>query len=184
MSSSITVKNYQKERDFVKNVADTFSISEGKTEVGVVIYNNEASLWIRFGQHNNNEEFKAAVDKIPYWGGQTRIDNGLKMAAAGLFGAIKQARANLPKILIVLTDGKQSSDSRATPLEEAVSPLLQLGVKVLAVGVGSDVSHDELRLIVERDEDIFTVDNFDELLAKSHGIARFACEEALLPIRK
>ena len=184
MSSSITVKNYQKERDFVKNVADKFSVTQGKTEAGVVTYNSEANLWIRFGQYNSNEEFKTAVDKIPYWGGQTRIDNGLKMAAAGLFGAVKQARANLPKVLIVLTDGQQSSDPRATPLEEAVLPLLQLGVKVLAVGVGSDVSRDELRSIVEKDEDVFTVDNFDDLLVKSHQIARTACEEARLRFRK
>lgn len=180
MSSSITVKNFQKERDFVKNVADTFSIAQGKTEAGVVAYNSEASLWISFGQHNSNEEFKAAVDKVPYWGGSTRIDNGLKMAAVGLYGSIKKARTNLPKVLIVLTDGKQSSDPKATPLHEAVLPLLQLGVKVLAVGVGNDISRDELKLIVERDQDIFTVDDFDDLLVKSHQIARTACEEARL----
>lgn len=180
MSSSITVKNYQKERDFVKKVADTFTIAQGKTEAGVVAYNSEANLWISFGQYNSNEEFKTAVDKVPYWGGRTRIDNGLKMAAVGLFGSIKQARANLPKVLIVLTDGRQSSDPRATPLDEAVLPLLQLGVKVLAVGIGNDISRDELRLIVEKEQDIFTVDNFDDLLTKSHQIARTACEEARL----
>ena len=174
MSSSITVKNYEKQQNFVKNVADTFSISMGKTETGVVTYNEEASLWIRFGQHKNNEEFKTAVDKIPYWGGQTRIERGLKMAADGLFGAIKQERANLSKILIVLTNG----DPKVTSLDQAILPLLQLGVRLLAVGIGSDVSRDELRLIVEKDEDIFTVDNFDELLAKSNQIARAACVDA------
>ena len=178
MSSSITVKNYEKQRNFVKNVADTFSVSMGKTEAGVVTYNEEASLWIRFGQHKNNEEFKTAVDKIPYWGGQTRIERGLKMAADGLFGAIKQERANLSKILIVLTNGGQSSDPKATSLDQAVLPLLKLGVRLLAVGIGSDVSRDELRLIVEKDEDIFTVDNFDELLAKSNQIARAACVDS------
>ena len=178
MSSSITVKNYEKQRNFVKNVADTFSISMGKTETGVVTYNEEASLWIRFGQHKNNEEFKTAVDKIPYWGGQTRIERGLKMAADGLFGAIKQERANLSKILIVLTNGGQSSDPKATSLDQAVLPLLKLGVRLLAVGIRSDVSRDELRLIVEKDEDIFTVDNFDELLAKSNQIARAACVDS------
>lgn len=180
MSSSVREKNFKIERDFVKNVADAFSIAPGKTEAGVVAYNNEASLWVSFGQHGSNEEFKAAVDKIPFWGGQTRIDNGLKMAAAGLFGAMTTERANLPKVLIVLTDGKQSSDPRATPLEEAVLPLLQLGVKVLAVGIGDHVSRDELRLIVESEQDILTADDFDDLLAKSHRIARATCEEARL----
>ena len=180
MSSSVREKNFKIERDFVKNVADAFSIAPGKTEAGVVAYNNEASLWVSFGQHGSNEEFKAAVDKIPFWGGQTRIDNGLKMAAAGLFGAMTTERANLPKVLIVLTDGKQSSDPRATPLEEAVLPLLQLGVKVLAVGIGDHVSRDELKLIVESEQDILTADDFDDLLAKSHRIARATCEEARL----
>ena len=184
MSSSITSKNYPKEKDFVKNVADTFSISPTQTDVGVVTYNRDAKLWIRFGQYSNNDDFKKAVDKIPYWGGSTRIDNGLKMAFVELFDTIKGERAKLPKVLILLTDGKQNSDPRATPLEEAVLPLFQLGVKVFAVGVGDQISRDELRLIVEKDQDIFTVDDFDDLLAKSHQIARAACDEVKATERK
>ena len=184
MSSSITSKNYPKEKNFVKNVADTFSISRAKTDVGVVTYNRDAKLWISFGQYNNNEDFKKAVDEIPYWGGSTRIDNGLEMAAVELFGTIKGERAKLPNVLILLTDGKQNSDPRATPLEDAVLPLFQLGVKVFAVGVGDQISRDELRLIVEKDRDIFTVDDFDDLLAKSHQIARAACDEVQSTERK
>ncbi|XP_078377620.1 SCO-spondin-like [Oculina patagonica] len=177
MSSSITSKNYPKEKDFVKNVADTFSISRTQTTVGVVTYNRDAKLWISFGQHDNNEDFKKAVDDIPYWGGSTRIDNGLDMAAVELFSTLKGDRAKLPNVLILLTDGKQNSDPRATPLEEAVLPLFQLGVKVFAVGVGDQISRDELRLIVEKDQDIFTMKDFDDLLAKSHQIARATCDE-------
>ena len=178
MSSSITAKNYPKEKDFIKRVADTFSISATQTDVGVITYNRDAKLWINFGQYNDNDEFKEAVDRIPYWGGQTRIDNGLEMAAVSLFGELKGDRAKLPNVLILLTDGKQSSDPRAKPLEEAILPLFQLGVKVFAVGVGDQFSRDELRLIVEKDQDIFTVNDFDDLLTKSHEIARAACEEA------
>lgn len=178
MSSSITAKNYPKQKDFIKRVADTFSISETQTDVGVITYNREAKLWISFGQYNNNNEFKDAVDKIPYWGGQTRIDNGLEMAAVSLFGELKGEREKLPNVLILLTDGQQSSDLKATPLEEAVVPLFQLGVKVFAVGVGDQFSRDELRLIVEKDRDIFTVNDFDDLLTKSHEIARTACDAA------
>ena len=177
MSSSITAKNYPKEKDFVKNVADTFSISRTKTNVGVISYNRDAKLWINFGQYDNNEDFKKAVDEIPYWGGSTRIDNGLKMATDELFSAVKGDRAKLPNVLILLTDGRQNSDPRATPLEEAVFPLFQLGVKVFAVGVGDQISRDELRLIVEKDQDIFTMNDFDDLLMRSHEIARVACDE-------
>ena len=184
MSSSITSKNYPKEKDFVKKVADTFSISPTKTDVGVVTYNRDAKLWISFGQYNNNGDFKKAVDAIPYWGGSTRIDNGLEMAAVELFGTIKGERAKLPNVLILLTDGKQNSDPRATPLEDAVLPLFQLGVKMFAIGVGDQVSRDELRLIVEKDQDIFTVNDFDDLLAKSHQIARATCDEVKATERK
>ena len=180
MSSSITAKNYPKEKDFVKNVADTFSISPTKTDVGVITYNRDAKLWINFGQSNNNEEFTQGVDNIPYWGGSTRIDNGLE-AAVKLFSDLKGERAKLPNVLILLTDGKQNSDPRATPLEEAVLPLFQLGVKIFAVGVGEQFSRDELRLIVEKDQDIFAVNDFDELLANSHKIARTACDEVKTP---
>ena len=106
------------------------------------------------------------------------------MAAVELFGTIKGERAKLPNVLILLTDGKQNSDPRATPLEDAVLPLFQLGVKVFAIGVGDQVSRDELRLIVEKDQDIFTVNDFDDLLAKSHQIARATCDEVKATERK
>lgn len=49
MFSSVREKNFKIERDFVKNVVDVFFIVFGKIEVGVVVYNNEVSLWVSFG---------------------------------------------------------------------------------------------------------------------------------------
>ena len=184
MSTSITDKNFQKQRDFVKAVANTFTMGETETEVGVVTYNHGADLWISFGQYSDNDRFSQAVDKIPYWGGQTRVDTGMQMAKVGLFGAVKGVRIMLPKILVLLTDGRQSSDPSATPLKDAALPLFQLGVKILVVTIGKDVSRDQLRGVVERDQDIIAVDDFEDLLLRTRGIARTICETSRLPSRE
>lgn len=77
------------------------------------------------------------------------IDNGFKMVVVGLFGVMIMECVNLFKVFIVFIDGKQFFDFRVILLEEVVLLLLQLGVKVLVVGIGDYVFRDELRLIVE-----------------------------------
>lgn len=49
MLSSIIFKNYLKEKVFVKDVVDMFLILLIKIDVGVVIYNWDVKLWIKFG---------------------------------------------------------------------------------------------------------------------------------------
>ena len=69
-------------------------------------------------------------------------------------------RPNVPNILIVITDG-QSTDQAAT-LQQAKN-LHNLGVNVLAVGVGDSVDQTELAGIASSAQNVYTVSNFDAL---------------------
>ena len=171
-STSIGPYDFQKERDFVKAVADAFTFAPDQAIAGLVLYSTTANEEIPLGQHMSSAQFQLAVDQIPYIKGQTRIDKALKLTHNTLFS---RSRTGFPKVMIILTDGVQTKDPDAVPLDQAVAPLHRDGVRVFAVGVGSLADRDELRLMVQRDDDVFLAKNFDDLLKKTYKIAQRTC---------
>ena len=62
-------------------------------------------------------------------GGRTRIGKALELVHSKV---LVSARSGIPKIMIVLNDGRQTKDPDAKDLKEASEPLRRAGVRVLA----------------------------------------------------
>ena len=174
-SGSIGIQDFNKEKQFVKDLAKIFRIREGGSRAAVIIYNHQPTTVIRFRDHSTFESFSRAVDRIDYLLGQTRIDKGLQEADK-LF--LSDVRSNVAKILIVLTDGKQTDDPDAVHLRSASQPLRNQGVRILAIGVGYRYRMEEIRAMVESPSHAFTTESFSALLKLSQTIANRACESA------
>lgn len=68
--------------------------------------------------------------------------------------------------MVVLTDGNQTGPDKAsgqTPLVDAVRPIKDMGIKVIAIGIGS-VDRDQLATLVSDPDDILQPRSFEELL--------------------
>lgn len=174
-SGSIGRTNYLKQKNFVKQVAKSFGLAPDQSQAAMVLYSNSASVQARFGQYATTDEFVKAVDGLPYERGLTRIDKALDLAATDIF---PEARAGVPKLALLLTDGTQTPAADAKGLREASEPLRKAGVRVLAVGVGSGVDRDELRLVTETEDDVVVADDFQDLLLKIGNLTSRACELA------
>lgn len=174
-SGSIGSRDFQKERDFVKAVAGSFTFARDQTLASVIKYNQKATLEIPLGRHLSSESFRFSVDQIPYTLGQTRIDRALHMASKKIFSIEGGSRPGFPKILIIITDGMQTNDPDSIDLKEAVKPLQQSGVLVLAVGIGAHVDPTQLRKMVLQSSDVYNVTDFDDLLNKAYVIAQRTC---------
>lgn len=169
-SESITDDDFAKEKIAIKAISDEFIISPQSSRVGVVVYSGKPLVSITFDQHKSNAEFNRAVNDLPHMQSHTRLDMALRYAASNLYN--KRRTAN-PAIAIVMTDGKQTPGAES--LTTAVQPLRDLGVRVFAVGVGPRVSQSELRQLVERYDDIFTVDSFTQLIKEAKKVTERAC---------
>lgn len=177
-SNSIGQQDFQKQKDFVNAMAAAFTFGSRQTAAGVITYSDQASLVIPLGSHFSSKEFQNSVNSIPYTLGRTRIDKALQKANTELFSVRGGARFHeLPQIMVILTDGRQTPDPDAIPLYEAVRPLQQKGVVVLAVGVGSRIDLNELRQLVQKDSDVFSASNFDDLLQKAYEISEKTCQD-------
>ena len=162
-SGSVGQWGFNKEKDFVRRVVRRFGISRTGTHVAVIVYSTKARVEIPFPRYNNFPRFYFAVRRLPYYRGVTRIDLALKTAAEDVFLSEAGARSNVPKILIVMTDGYQTRTADAVPLHKAVLPLKAKGVQVYALTIGRYTRNYELRLIVEKKANIFHSNSFSGL---------------------
>ena len=175
-SGSIRRSDFQKQKNFVKEIVKSFGLAPDHSQAAIVLFSTSASVQARFGQYATTEEFAKAVDALRHERGFTRIDRGLNLAATVIF---PEARAGVPKLALLITDGVGQTQLASTKdLREASEPLRKAGVHVLAVGIGSHVLRDELRLVTETDDNVVLVSGFEHLLLKTGNLISRACNLA------
>ena len=142
-SGSIRDANYQKQKDFIREFSHQLDLGSRAVQLGLIVFSDLPILSVRFGtlKSTDRSSFAAAVDAVPYFRGRTRIDSALDTAAEYLF---PEGRQNVvPQIFFLITDGRQSQDAGSVPLDRAVRPLEQKGIKVAFF-----VRHVALRCVV------------------------------------
>lgn len=165
-SGSIGPDDYNREKQFVKDLTNVFQVSPTEARISTIIYSDDPKLIFDFDTFNDKQSINTAIDDLEYLGNRTRIDKALAMAME----VFSKSRPAVPRIAFVLTDGKQTDDYDAKPLDIAVRPLHDLGVHVYVIGIGTYVDPEELRLLARRQEDVFTVDSFELLLQQTYRI--------------
>lgn len=165
---------FNKQREFVASVSSSFSVGSPSTHVGIITYGGFAMVRFRFNELKSMDEITRAVTTIPYTRGQSRIDDALKQATNDLYTVSGGARWGLPKIAIILSDGLQVRNPDVE-LRQASEALRRAGVKIIAVGIGNDRDSDNLRLLVNSNNHVVIVRDYDELLRRANEIALLTC---------
>ena len=80
----------------------------------------------------------------------------------------------------MITDGEQTTKKGPyTKLDAASKYLKDKGVLVYALGIGSKVKMEELRLIASNDRTVFAAASFDELAIKVKTIVKRICSDGM-----
>lgn len=144
-------RDFEKMKDFVKQSARRYPISEKGTHIGVIEFSDKVDLKIKLSDFYNLGSFVAKLSKIKQSSGQgTVTDEVLRMAASKAFKSTSGGRPIAPKRLIILTG---SESTGAEPVQEAVIPVITEGIQVYVVGVGYRVDRKELEGIVGPNHD-------------------------------
>lgn len=171
-SESITEEDFKREKTAVKEIAGSFLNASRDSRAGVIMYSGQAELSVDFVGQSQFKFFSSAVDALAHRRSMTRIDRALRYASDTLFA---NPRPSITSIAVVMTDGVQTPDPALEPLGQAVAPLHSKGVRVLAVGVGPRVNRNELKELVKREEDVFQMSSFEDLLNKSAQLLETVC---------
>lgn len=166
-SSTSVLRDFSKEKEFVSRIAKLLKISPNGNHAGAVIFSSSPELRIRLSDHTDVHSFSEAVENLPLLGGRTRIDRALEKAYDELFSVENGMRQGVSKLLIVLTDGKQTKDDTFVPLSDAILPFHEAGIKVIVIGIGSLVDKFELSKLVTEPSDLFLAKDFEELVSQN-----------------
>lgn len=158
-STSVGRDGFNKEKEFVKSLAKYFNVSPGNSRAAVVAYSNFARTILKFTNYQSETDFNDKLDAEPWYGGSRRIDRALEAAAT----LLSQARPKVPKIVVLVTAGQQTTSIDTMPLGEAARPLKNMGAKTVVVTVGRKADFKNLLSVVNSINDLFGVKLFDDL---------------------
>ena len=158
--------DYDKEKYFLKSISSAFGISRNGSRAGVVTFSYSAVHSIKLNDYSDPILFNAAVNGIPLMGHTTRIDKALRLTQKTMFKLRNGARPGVRKLLVLLTDGSQTS---AVDIEDPASIAEEIrnsGIDVVVIGIGKDVNSTELALIAGDRKDLFIAQTFSDLIAE------------------
>lgn len=179
-SEGVSNLNFQREKNFIKTLVRSFTISSNLSRVGIISYGDKSEITVNFSDQQTTDGLIKRVDSIPFLGGGPQIDQALEMAAAELFSPAGPARAAVPRTVVIVTDCEKDPTAGPSRLDEAVDLLRKDGVKVFVVAVGCESEDDkrELEMLVEGADDMFTPDSFESLAAAAARVSAAAADFA------
>lgn len=180
-SSGSLKRDYAKEKKFLNALAETFGVGKG-SRGGVITFSYFVEHTFKLSDHSNIASFKRAVTNIKFMGSTTNIDRALRLSQRKMFKPENGGRANVPDILILLTDGTQSKHRNMENPVKVANELRKSGVTIIAVGIGPGTKKEELIDISGRVRNVFRVSSFAHLNKRNfiERVAEFACKKGKL----
>ncbi|KAF7237373.1 Collagen alpha-1(XXII) chain [Varanus komodoensis] len=174
-SSSVGKEDFEKVRQWVANLVDTFEIGPDKTRVGVVRYSDRPTTEFDLGRYRTREEIKDAAKNIKYYGGNTNTGDALRYINTYSFSAAAGGRPSdgtIKKVAILLTDGR-SQDHVLDPATAA----RQAGIRIFAVGVGEALKEELDEIASEpKSAHVFHVSDYNAIDKIRGKLRRRLCE--------
>uniref|UniRef100_A0A096MGL7 Collagen alpha-1(XII) chain n=1 Tax=Poecilia formosa TaxID=48698 RepID=A0A096MGL7_POEFO len=170
-SYSIGVTNFAKVRAFLEVLVNTFDIGPNKVQIALVQYSRDPYTEFYLNTHQDVNAVVKAVRTFPYRGGSTNTGRAMTYVREKIFQTSRGARANVPRVTILITDGK-SSDAFKDP----ATKLRNADVEIFAVGV-KDAVRSELEAIANAPAEthVYTVEDFDAFQRISKELTQSIC---------
>ncbi|XP_043544622.1 collagen alpha-1(XIV) chain isoform X1 [Chiloscyllium plagiosum] len=170
-SWSIGRLNFRLVRLFLENLVSAFNVDSDKTRIGLAQYSGDPRIEWHLNQHSTKEAVLDAARNLPYKGGNTLTGLALTFILENSFKPESGARAGVPKIGILITDGKSQDDV----LPPAKS-LRDAGIELFAIGVkNADVN--ELKAIASEPDEthVYNVADFNIMNTIIESLTKTVC---------
>uniref|UniRef100_A0A8D3DLB6 Collagen alpha-1(XII) chain n=1 Tax=Scophthalmus maximus TaxID=52904 RepID=A0A8D3DLB6_SCOMX len=143
-------------------------------QVSFVQYSDDAKTEFKLNTYHDKGVVLSALQTVRYRGGNTKTGVALKHVYEKVFTSDSGMRRNVPKVLVVVTDGRSQDD-----VKKSAEKLQHSGYSVFVVGV-ADVDISELRQIGSKPSErhVFVVDDYDAFAKIQDNLITFICETA------
>ena len=175
--------NWELLKNFLINLVDYFTIGPDETQIGAVVFSNEARLQFSLTSHQNAQSLKAALRTIECIGLTTNTPEAIRIARQQCFDPANGDRPNAQNIAIIVTDGVPHPNDLREPTKRQAEILRSTGARMIAVGITDDVDMDVLRSISSlpqlENQNYFTSASFTALNEISRSIGEEMCPDAI-----
>ncbi|KAK9958258.1 hypothetical protein ABG768_012429 [Culter alburnus] len=174
-SWSIGDDNFQKIIRFLYSTAGALDrIGPDGTQVAIAQFSDDARTEFKLSSHDNKESLLDAIQRISYKGGNTKTGRAMQHVKDSVLTAVGGARRGVPKVLVVLTDGRSQDDVLQVSQEIQAE-----GYVVFAIGF-ADADYGELVSIASKPSErhVFFVDDLDAFRKIEEKLITFVCEAA------
>ncbi|XP_075070110.1 collagen alpha-1(XIV) chain isoform X2 [Mixophyes fleayi] len=171
-SWSIGRLNFRLVRLFIENLVGAFNVGADKTRIGLAQYSGDPRIEWHLNAYDTKEAVIDAVRNLPYKGGNTLTGLALTYILENSFKPEAGARADLPKIGILITDGK-SQDDVIPPARS----LKDSGIELFAIGVKNADLNELKEIASEPDSDhVYNVADFNIMNSIVESLTKTVCE--------
>nr|XP_043903464.1 collagen alpha-1(XII) chain-like isoform X1 [Solea senegalensis] len=174
-SWSIGDESFNKVIQFVMSMTGAFDVISPKgMQAAFVQFSDDAKTEFKLNTYHDKGIVLSALQNVRYRGGNTKTGIALKHIYEKVFTSDSGMRRNVPKVLVVVTDGRSQDD-----VKKSAEKLQHAGYSVFVVGV-ADVDMSELRLIGSKPSErhVFVVDDYDAFAKIQDNLITFICETA------
>nr|XP_015825821.2 collagen alpha-1(XII) chain isoform X3 [Nothobranchius furzeri] len=174
-SWSIGDDSFNKVIQFVTSMTSAFDvISPSGVQAAFVQYSDDAKTEFKLNTYHDKGVVLSAVKSIRYRGGNTKTGIALKHVYEKVFTSDSGMRRNVPKVLVVVTDGRSQDE-----VKKSAEKLQHSGYSVFVVGV-ADIDRRELTAIGSKPSErhVFVVDDYDAFDKIQDNLITFICETA------
>ncbi|KAM8785024.1 collagen alpha-1(XIV) chain isoform 1-T1 [Rhynchonycteris naso] len=174
-SWSIGDENFNKITDFLYNTVGALNkIGADGTQVAMVQFTDDPRTEFKLDTYKSKETLLDAIKHISYKGGNTKTGKAIKHVRDTLFNSEAGTRRGIPKVIVVITDGRSQDDVNKISRE-----MQEDGYNIFAIGV-ADADYSELVNIGSKPSarHVFFVDDFDAFKKIEDELITFVCETA------
>ncbi|XP_076986208.1 collagen alpha-5(VI) chain [Tamandua tetradactyla] len=157
-SGSIGTENFEKIKNFMKNLLARIQIGPDETRIGVVQFSTDPREEFQLNTYLTLKDISDAIERMPFMSQKTNTGQALAFVAQ-YFTFPRGARPGVKKFLILITDGESRDDVR--------DPAIQLqnkDVTIFSVGLYG-ANRTQLEEISGDGNLVFQVENYDHLKA-------------------
>ncbi|KAH0627287.1 hypothetical protein JD844_002810 [Phrynosoma platyrhinos] len=172
-SASIGLENFQKVKNFLYTLVSNLHVSHDQIRIGLAQYNDEIFVEFLLNQYSLKNDILEQIQNLPFRSGSTYTGAALNSIMEEYFieSAGSRAQENVPKVVILLTDGESNDDVKIP-----ASKLRARGISVYVVGVNVQDTA-ELKEIASRpfNKFLFSIDSFDVLQEVTNSLLQMVC---------
>ena len=175
-SGSVGSSNFQLMKTFVYNIVDSFNVGSDSVRVGVMSYGSSNYYNFHLNTYSTKSSVLSAINNIPYRGGGTNTASaldGMRTVGFSTSNGARPTSQGIPRVGIVITDGKSSSYSATLT---AANNVHNAGIIVFAIGIAG-ANQNELNAIASQSSYVSFLSSFSLTLLNSlqYTISQESC---------